>query len=950
MLASVQSGLLERDDELEHVEAALAQARAGRGRFVVVEGPAGIGKTALLAAARTAAADEGMRVLRARANELERDFVFGVVRQLFEPPLAEATKRERIDLLQGAAGVAASLLALPGPALPAGPLPTGIDPSFAILHGLYWLCVNLTASGPLYLSIDDAQWADIPSLRFLAFMLPRLEELNVAVVVAARPREAVANAELLAGLTTDADAEVIQPLPLTGAGVARLIDARLGSEPDPEFVDACLRATRGTPFLVHELAGALAEEGIAPSAESAPHVERIGARTVGRSIRLRLGRLPEPAARLARVLAVLEQSDLQQAARLAELTEAHAADAADLLASAGIVDPGRPLRFIHPIVRAALYADLSGAERAHGHLRAARLLAEHPDTLERVSQHLLLTEPAADPWVVQTLGDAGRGAARNGAPESAAVFLRRALQEPPPPAEQPGLLLELGVAEASAGLAGWQEHLQQAVDIAPDAAAAAGAARELARAFNRSQCFAEAVEVLDRAASALPPGHDELALQLEAAAVVSGMNDLTASHALALRRDALRERVAVDPAAEQARDVLGAAAYISILANEPVEVGAGLAVRALAGDAPRIEATFVRPFLALLWAERYAELLPQLDSGIAEAQHGGDSGRLAVGLAVRSWVALRHGDLCVAESDARAALAATELPAPRMYRVLNAGLLIDALLELGELGEAAQISAQFDDEAERGSLTASVLRLARGRLRVAEGRVAEGLDDFLAVGDRLTRASVSSPGFLAWRSEAALAHLALGEQEHAARLADDELELARAFGAPRAIGVAARAAGVVAGGDRGELLLRESIVALEHGNAPLERARALADLGAMLRRRNRRAEARELLREAVDAAHHAGATRLAERAEIELRATGARPRRLVIRGLGSLTASERRIAEYASRGLTNREIAQTLFVTTRTVEGHLTSIFRKLQLDSRSDLHAALAAGTSSAA
>ena len=157
--------------------------------------------------------------------------------------------------------------------------------------------------------------------------------------------------------------------------------------------------------------------------------------------------------------------------------------------------------------------------------------------------------------------------------------------------------------------------------------------------------------------------------------------------------------------------------------------------------------------------------------------------------------------------------------------------------------------------------------------------------------------------------------------------------------------MALRAAGVVAGGDRGASLLREAIDAFERGDARLERARALADLGAMLRRRNRRTEARELLREALDAAHRAGARPLAVYAETELRATGARPRRVVLTGLDSLTASERRIAEFASQGLTNREIAQTLFVTTRTVEGHLTSIFRKLQVDSRSELPAELGAG-----
>ena len=163
----------------------------------------------------------------------------------------------------------------------------------------------------------------------------------------------------------------------------------------------------------------------------------------------------------------------------------------------------------------------------------------------------------------------------------------------------------------------------------------------------------------------------------------------------------------------------------------------------------------------------------------------------------------------------------------------------------------------------------------------------------------------------------------------------------------RALGVALRTAGLVDGGPRGEALLREAIEMLAGPDTRLEHARALADLGALLRRGNRRAEARQLLRQAVDTAHHLGAEALALRAETELRATGARPRRVLLTGLEALTASERRIAELAAEGHTNREIAQTLFVTARTVEGHLTHVFYKLDVKARTALPAALAAPTS---
>jgi DNA-binding CsgD family transcriptional regulator len=428
-------------------------------------------------------------------------------------------------------------------------------------------------------------------------------------------------------------------------------------------------------------------------------------------------------------------------------------------------------------------------------------------------------------------------------------------------------------------------------------------------------------------------GQSELALLLEAAAVIPGLNDPVTASSAVLRAETLRQRAADHPAPPP--ELLAVAAFTSILTNEPAEVGAELATRALldksggpsgAEDGPWFaELTFARATLALLFAERYGQMRPLLDASIAQARATGDGGRLAVSLAIRGWLALRRGDLRAAEADTQMALAATGLPAPPLYRVMNGGVLLKALVEEGELDMAEGALAPLNSELEGGMFTAAPLRLARGRLRVAQGRVAEGLADFLGVGVSLTRAMVSCPSYVPWRSDAALAYLTLGDHESAERLAE--------------------AAGVVTGGDRGALLLREAIDTLERGDATLERARALADLGAMLRRRNRRTDARDLLREALDAAHRAGARPLAEYAETELRATGARPRRVVLAGLESLTASERRIAELASEGLTNREIAQTLFVTTRTVEGHLTSIFRKLQVDSRSELPAALAAG-----
>lgn len=945
-------GLLERGEELARIQAALARGSAGTGSLMVIEGPAGIGKTALLGAARAGAESAGVQVLAARGAELEREFAFGVVRQLLEPPLSQSSGEELAELLHGAAGLAASALALPGGEVSGRVLSAGPEPPFAVLHGLYWLCANLAAAQPTCLIVDDAHWADAPSLRFLAFLLPRLEGLGAALMVAARPRESRADAGLLATLATDPSAELVRIAPLTRTAVGRFVAERLGAVPDPAFVDACLRATRGTPFLMRELVAALREEAIEPTAGAAAHVEEIGARTVGRSILLRLDRLPESAAQLARAVAILERGELWQAARLAELGSEQAGDAADRLAAADILAGGRPLAFAHPIVRAGVYDALSPSRRARGHRAAARMLAEGHGANERVAEHLLASDPGGDAWVVERLVAAARAAARSGAPESAATYLRRALEEPPPPADRAALMLELGMAEASAGLPTWPSRLQAAVESATDDSARVAAAMVLALALGRAQRAAEAVDVLDRAAALLDPAQHGLAARLEAATVGVGMIDVATAPAMVRRRDAVRRRAAEDPSAPP--EALAVAAFTAVLTNEPRGAAIDLGTRALMAGGEALADRSDRPWYAhatwfsqttvsLVVAEDYERVLPLLDESIAQARASADSGRFAVGLAHRGWVALRRGSPMEAASDTETALAAAELPAPTFYRVLNTAILVDALVEQGELEAAERALAPMDERSESGSLTAVMLRFARGRLRIAQGETAAGLDDLLAAGAVTTRSLVTCPSFLPWRSYAAIAQLTLGDGDSARALADEELVLARAFAAPRCLGIALCAAGVAHGGDAGEALLRDAVTTLGATDARLDRARALTELGGLLRRRNRRREARDLLRDALDVAHGCGARPLAARAETELRATGARPRRVVLTGLDALTASERRVAEMAAQGLTNREIAQSLFITARTVEGHLTNVFRKLDLESRDGLAEAMA-------
>ena len=654
-------------------------------------------------------------------------------------------------------------------------------------------------------------------------------------------------------------------------------------------------------------------------------------------------------------MAVLERAELDQAARLAGLAPADAARTADLLVGAGVLDEP-PLCFVHPLLRGAVYRDMAAADRAEAHGRSARLLAEGHANPAPVAKHLLATVPTGDSWTVEHLRAAAWEATTRGAPESAAAYLRRALLEPPSHEVGAGLLLELGLAEFSAGQPGWHDQLADAVESAGDDTTRIAVALLFANALRWHERAAEAIEVCDGVAARLHGGDVEGRLMLEAMAVACGIGDAITAPLIAERAGALLVW-ATDGSVP--RQCVAAAAYVAALTNQPSHLVADLALRAVTagtgalpepGDPPWLPGgAFRHPsaVATLLWAERYDAAQALADVAVAEAQASANGMILPAVLAQRAWLASRRGDLTAAEADARALLDAPGPSAPALFLNRAKSVLVEVLVERGDLDEAERALEPLAVDFLGTSQTAVLLRHARGRLRFAQRRFGEALDDLRAAGEIASGGLTLSPSYLSWRSDAALAALAFGEPDTARRLSDEELELARAFGAPRALGVALRAAGLVAAGHCGEALLREAIEVLAGPDNRLEHARAQADLGALLRRGNHRVEARQLLRQAVDTAHHLSAEALALRAETELRATGARPRRVQLTGLEALTASERRIAELAAEGHTNREIAQSLFVTARTVEGHLTHVFYKLDVKARTALPAALAAPTS---
>jgi DNA-binding CsgD family transcriptional regulator len=937
--------LLERDAALARIDQCLRDAVAGSGSLLLLEGPPGIGKTRLVLAAAGRGRELGLVTLSGRGSELERDFAYGVVRQLFEAPLVAASPLERAELLAGAAGRVARLFGVPTPHDDAND--ALLDPSFAILHGLYWLCANLGRRSPLLLCVDDAHWADQASLRFLNYLGRRLAELPIAVVAAARPPESREGSPLLAALLADRSAEVLALVPLSERAVAELVRLGLGAEVDAPFAWACHTATGGVPFLVKELVRTIAEEGIEPIAAASSRIEALAPRAVSQSIALRLRRLSTVPRELARAAAVLGEADLRLAARLAGVVPGTAAAAADELADAGILEQGRPLRFVHPIVRAAVEADLSPGERAGLHQAAARRLEREGASADRVAAHLLASDPAGQDWAVESLRAAARAAVANGAPNSAAAYLRRALAEPPRQPLRRDVLLELGFAESYAGDTQAAADLEAALAEAADVTAQVSIALALGRMLQIEGRNREALEAFDRTRARVGSADPRAALTLEGAALGAAQFDADTAGVAAERIANLR-RLAEEQA-DIPPSVCGTLAVAAVMANEPADTVARLALRALDG-APKLlpEAVDRPPFFyhacnALAFAERFDEALPRFDQAIADARRLGSLPHVLGLSCYRAFVHLRIGNLADAEADARVALETGPRP-PGIHAALALAVLLETLAERGEF-EAAEAADQRYRLAEQfpTMLHGAWLLAGRGRLRLAELRPAAALDDLLAAGQLFLRLRSPSPTTAPWRSDAALARLALGAQAEAGALAAEELALAEAFGAPRALGVALRVAGLAQDGKRGIELLRQAVGVLEGSAARLEHARAMADLGAALRRAGCRVESREILRPALDLAHRSGALALTERTRTELIAAGGRPRRLVLSGLESLTPSERRVAQLAAAGLPNREIAQHLFITARTVEGHLTHAYQKLDITSREQLPDALA-------
>jgi len=936
--------LLEREAQVAVLEALARAARGGGGRFVVVEGSAGLGKTRLLAEAREIAGSAGMRVLTARGGEFEGEFAYGVVRQLFEPLLASGSSDLLAELLSGPAALTKPLFgAVQAAALRDAPA----EGSFAVLHGLYWLAANVAFHRPSLLTIDDLHWADTPSLRWLLYLTRRLEGLPLLVAAGTRPPEGQGhNPTLVAELIADPEAAAIRPEPLGRASIAVLARELHGLVPDEAFCAALEAATGGNPLFVGAVLDAVAREGTSPTADHVPRLLEIGAQGASRAIGLRVARLPPQAIALLRAASILgDGAELRHAAALADVPTRELGPAVAVLIRRDLLRCEDPLEFFHPIVRSAVYRMLNVVERDAAHRSAAELLLQDGAPPERAAGHLLRVAPRADAFVVSTLGRAAERSLAQGAADAAVEYLTRALDEQIDPAARAEVLVELGLAERRTNGPAAADHLRAGLKLLADRSRRGAVALELGRALWFTDRITDALAVFQQSLDELNRKRNPDLYELLVAELISSAWWDPQTYPIAKARigelhlDALLGG-------------LGSEILLATMAHYEHRLGLRreraieLARRALASGNLLASGSiaFYYAVNVLPKAGLFDEAVAVFDQAVAQARRRGDVFNVAFMLMWRGNCQTRRGDLRAAVADLREAIDLCVAHGMLVAWPYNIGFLAQALLEQGDATGAARVidEGDFPEALPVNQVHLVWFRLCRGRLRIETGSPERGVEELLQVGQTVRLVPFDNPSSVPWRSWAAVGLRRLGRMDDARTLADAELALARRWGAPPAIGASLRVLGLVEGGKEGIGLLREAVEVLAGSEARLEHARALVDLGAALRRSNQRTEARERLRRGVDLALRLGAFGLAGRANEEIAATGARPRTILQTGLDALTASERRVVQLAADGMSNKEIAQTLFVTIKTVEVHLSHAYRKLEISSRAQLHMAL--------
>lgn len=879
-----------RDGELRAVRGLLRGVLAGRTTTLLVTGEIGSGKSALLAATADEARAFGFPVATAAGTRLESDLRGGVVGRLVEA-LHE------------------------GPAEP--------------LDWFYRVVREALGRGPLLLLVDDVDLSDSWSLRCLAYVLRRVADQPLAVVLGATtgqpPLGDVALSELVG-----AHHEHLELAGLDVTAVAGLVGDASAS--------ACRDVTGGNPTLLAALADQL------PEHPTAVDVRALGSADVGAALRLRLRRY-EGAVEVVRAAAVLgEDATADRLAAMAGVEPRSAVRIIDGLVRLHVFRDDCPLGFVHPYLRNSVSADLPVATRAADHARAAVLLRDEGAPDERIAEHLREAPAVPLPWGVEILRRAARKAIYDDRLDAARDYLGRALEERLSSDERLAVQLELVhvtfLVDQEAGMA----RLRDALAHADDARSAAGQAVTMLLRLCSGPEARLAVSIGLQLVSRLTSQEHDESWELRVMSYLAGAgNDVALALRASMFTDELESEV---PHSARLRQVHSALLSLGhALRGESAEEALRHAAEALEGE--RVD-VFVQPFVFTVSTCFMADA-PELSDrfrrmiGSEAEPHDYHLRKGTVVSMAHGMDFLARGDLVRAKTFLKWQLRLfDELGAVAVcpMAILCVARLAEVLVDLGRFEEAQDLVARHgfaDDLPEL--FQHNVTLFARGKLKLAAGDPGGALADLLECGRRLGASKIDSPAILPWRAPAVRANLALGRREAAAQLAAEDLARAKRWGTPRAMGTALISVGLTADDDAATRALAKAVDYLTESVARLAHAEALLELGARLRRRGRAERAIPHLRQAVELSARCESKPLIRRAAEELRACEPATAHGTVHGL---TKQETRVAGMAAQGLTNRQIAEALFLTRRTVELHLSGAYRKLGIAGRADLAGAL--------
>ncbi|MGG2464392.1 helix-turn-helix transcriptional regulator [Streptomyces sp. RGM 3693] len=932
------SALVGRADVVKELNRFAHNACSGHACSVVVTGPAGIGKSALLRVFLSGDACRPATVLQGACEEGASGEPFSGLRALLGPiaqgaPLEEATRHALRALAPGA------LTGEPPPA-------PAVQHAF---HDLHCRTTHALSRGPLVLALDDVQHCDALSLRWLDFLLRRSDDLPLLVVLtqqseaAALTHRAPAH-HALAALAAHCRTTTLRLGPLTETDVAEVVREFFPVPAAPVFVARARAATGGNPRLLGRLLHELRAEGAGPGVGGADRIAETGPRVLARWARELLDRQPPWVGEVARAVAVLGERDADHVGALAAAPADVVEDALTVLREAGLVPGGGYLA--DDAVRAAVLAPLDARALSGLRARAALLLSDAGRPAEEIADHLRRLPSICEPWMPGVLLEAAARAEQRGAPETAARYLYRVLEVDPDSVEVrvrlARALVETDPPEAVGLL---REALAPSVDVRTRARIAAqfGTTGLVARECSVSLDLLEGVlDALDAEIGPDPvPADRELRTLVESVFLIVGSH-CRSTIATTRKRAATMTLPEGDTPAQCQK--LAAMAVLTALDGQPPEPAIKQAMRATSSSQLRLKSwTLINSAFVLGLADRTEDALHVLDRLLRHGRENSAVWTYALALSTRAGLHHGLGALPDALADARTAVQISGAERWGETMVLPRLALASVLVDRGEAASAERLLTSTEPVwREQYVWTYHRYLMARGRARHALGDGEGALALFRECGRSLEEAEVRHAAYLPWWVEAACVLAELGRAEEAQEPAAHGTRLAREWGTPRVLGLAALARGVATPGEDGVELLGEAVRGLAASPARVEQARAELALGKALLADGNRLVAREHLRAAASLAQRCGALALGQDARGALVAAGGRMRKMTASPLDLLTSMERRVASLAAGGAGNRSIAQSLYVSVRMVEMHLTSVYRKLGIAERAQLAAVL--------